>query len=244
MLELKAQKRDILGKKVKSLRKKGFLPAVLYGEKVASLSVTVPFRDFEKVYLKTGESTLIKLDVEGTPHTVLIFRIAQDPLRGVPIHADFYAVRMDKEIRTKVPVKIVGESLAVKNEGGILLTVLRELEIEALPQNLPHEIKVDISGLLTLESRIQVKDIVFPAGVKVLVDPNDAVVIVETPRTEEELVALEQASEAAPAEVKTEQEAKAEAKAETKTETEVEAKTEVSKDGVAKKEGGKKSSSR
>lgn len=236
MLELKAQKRDILGKKVKSLRKEGLLPAVLYGGKVASLPIVVPYRDFEKVYRETGESTLFKLDVDGSSHTVLIYRVAQDPLRDVPIHADFYAVRMDKEIRTKVPVKIVGESPAVKNEGGILVTVLRELEIEALPQNLPHEIEIDISGLAALEGRIYIKDVVLPAGVKVLVDPNDAVVIVEAPRTEEELAALGQAPEAAPAEVKTEQEAKAEAK----TEIDTEVKTETPKEGGVKKGAGKK----
>lgn len=209
MTELKAKPRTELGRKVNALRKAGFLPAVLYGEGVPSQSIEVPYKDFEKAFKEAGESTLVKLEVEGKPYNVLIHDISFDPLKGYPLHADFYAVRMDKELRTKVSVEFIGESSAVKNEGGVLVKVVQEIEVEALPQNLPHDLKADLSLLSTLGSRIFVKDISLPAGVKVIADPEEVICLVEAPRSEEELAALEQAPVAeAQIEVKTEQEIK------------------------------------
>jgi large subunit ribosomal protein L25 len=212
MLELKAKKREILGKKVKTLRKEGFLPAVVYGERVVSQAIVVSQIDFDRIYRETGESTLLKLNVDETEHTVLIYRIQSDPLKKDPMHADFYAVRMDKEIRTHVPLKIIGESPAVKNDGGMLITVMHELEIEALPQNLPHEIVIDISNLVAFGNRVHVKELSVPQGVEIMASPDDTVVVIEAPRTDEELAELAEAQEGEPAEVKTEQEVKAEEK--------------------------------
>ena len=138
MQNLQAQERKIKGKKVKTLRQEGFLPAVIYGEGVSSQSISIPYKEFEKAYKEAGESTLLKLEVDGKAHNALIHGIAYDPLKGNPIHADFYAVRMDRAIRTKVPLEFIGESPAVKNEGGILVKVMQEIDVEALPPNLPH----------------------------------------------------------------------------------------------------------
>ncbi|MBI2121492.1 MAG: 50S ribosomal protein L25 [Candidatus Sungbacteria bacterium] len=219
MQELKASSRTELGRRVKPLRKDGFLPGVVYGEGVASRPVSVPYKDFDKVYREAGESTIIELDVDGKQYNVLIQDIARDPMRGDMLHADFYAVRMDKVIRTKVRVAFVGESPAVKNDGGVLVKVMQEIEVEALPKDLTREIRVDVSKLVVLESRITVKDIVLPQGVKALAAPDDVLVLVEKPRAEEELAALKQAPLAEPvAEVKTEQEAKREAKEKDKDE--------------------------
>lgn len=225
MTELKATSRPELGRKASALRRAGFLPAVLYGEGVSSQSITIPNKEFEKALKEAGESTLVQLEVGGKQYNVLIHDIAYDPLRGTPTHADFYAVRMDKVIRTKVAIMYIGESPAVKNEGGILVKIHQELEIEALPQNLPHELRADLSHLVALETRLRVKDILLPTGVKVLADPEDILVLVETPRSEEELVALAEAPAAVVAEVKTEQEIKAETKA-IKNETEKKEKEE------------------
>lgn len=213
-MELQAKPRTELGKKVKALRRAGFLPAVIYGEGIASQPISVPYKDFEKVFREAGASSLIKLGVDGKEYNVLIHDPARDPIKGNPIHVDFYAVRMDKTIRTKVPVEISGESPAVKNLAGILVKVMQEIEVEALPQDLPHELTIDISGLTELESRLCVKDISLPKGVKIHANAEDAVLIVEAPRTEEELKALEETPVAAvPEEVKTEREVKAEEKA-------------------------------
>ena len=212
-MELKAKLRTELGKKTNALRKAGFLPAVVYGEKIESQSIAVPYKDFWKVYKEAGESTLITLDVSGKQYNVLIHDIASDPLKGHPLHADFYAVRMDKIIRTKVPLVFFGESQAVKNEGGILIKVTQELEVEALPQDLPHELKVDLTSLIICGSKLLVRDISFPKGVKVVASPDDIVVVVEAPRTEEELADLKEAPVAETStEVKTEREIKQELK--------------------------------
>lgn len=219
MQELHAIKRDDRGKRVKRLRSAGLLPAVLYGEGTPSLPLSIPYKDFQKLYQEVGESTLFTLFIGGTPHTVLIYDIARDPLRGTPIHADFYAVKMDKAIRTKVPIVFLGEAPAVKNEGGILVKVLQEVEVEALPQNLPHELRLDLSSLTSFDSRLSVKDLLLPHGVKIIVDPEDIIVLLEAPRTEEEFAALKETALAeAPVEVKTEQEIKRAVKMEEKAE--------------------------
>jgi large subunit ribosomal protein L25 len=115
---------------------------------------------------------------------------------------------MDKIIRTKVSIEFVGESPAVKNEGGILLKIMQEIEVEALPKDLPHGLRADISKLKTLESKLLIKDIPLPSGVKINIDPEEVVALVEPPRTEEELAALEEKPLEAVAEVVTEQEVK------------------------------------
>lgn len=213
MQELKATNRVELGSRVNALRKAGFLPGVLYGEKVPSQSVSVGYRDFEKAYKEAGESTLLKLDVSGKSYPVLIHAIAYDPMRGNPLHVDFYAVRMDRALKVKVPVAFLGESPAVKNDGGILVKVAYELEVEALPQDLPHGLQIDISTLVNFESRILVRDIQLPHGVKVLMDADEVVALVEPPRSEEELATLAVAPVTGEvAEVKTERETKQELK--------------------------------
>lgn len=213
MQELKAKSRTELGRKVKPLRRGGFLPCVVYGEGVPSQPISVTYKDFEKVYKKAGESTIVELDVDGKQFNVLIQDITRDPIRGDMLHADFYAVRMDKVLRTKVPLAFVGESPAVKNEGGVLVKVVQEIEIEALPKDLPHEIRVEVSRLAVLESRIKIKDLLIPQGVRVIAEPDEVLILVERPRAEEELEVLKQAPVAeAVAEVKTEQEVKREAK--------------------------------
>lgn len=215
-MELKANSRTELGKKVRALRRAGFLPAVLYGEGATSQPIVVASGDFEKAYRGAGESTLVDLVVEGKIYPVLIHDLARDPLKGTPIHADFYAVRMDRQIRTKVPIEFFGESPAVKNEGAVLVKMLQEIEVEALPKDLHHELRIDLSSLVSLESKLLVCDILLPQGVKMLAEPHGIVALLEAPRSEEELAALKEAPAVVTAEVKTEREIKAEAKKEEK----------------------------
>ncbi len=212
-MELKAELRTMKGKQVKTLRKKGVLPAVLYGEGIPTESLSIAYKDFEKAWKAVGESSLLRLDLLGKTHNVLIHDIAFDPLKNTFLHADFYAVRMDRVIRTHVPLEFVGESPAVKNEGGILVKVLHELEAEALPKDLPRTLQVDISKLHLLDARLAVKDISLPQGVKIITDEHEVIALIERPRSDEELAALSQAPVAPEvAEVKTEQEVKRETK--------------------------------
>ena len=219
MTELNAQSRTITGSKVKTLRKKGLLPAVIYGEGMESKSIATSFVDFERVLRQAGESTLVTLNVDGKAHNVLIHDVAYDALRGQPIHADFYAVRMDKVIRATVPLEFFGESSVVKSEGGILVKVMHEIEVEALPQDLPHTLRVELGLLSTFESKVLVKDIMLPKGVELIADADKIVALVEAPRSEDDLAALE-ATSAEAVDVKTEQEEKRAAKETAEKETE------------------------
>lgn len=188
MLSLSAKIRKEKGKKTKKLRQKNILPAVLYGPKLKNISLEVNLKEFEKIYKEAGE-TLISLDVEGEKqYQVLIHQIQYHPLTGKPIHVDFYQPLLTEEVEAKVPLVFEKEAPAVKNLGGTLVTNISEVEVKALPQNLPKEIRVDVSGLRTFEDNILIKDLKVPQGVKILKDPTEIVVLVLPPeKIEEEL---------------------------------------------------------
>jgi large subunit ribosomal protein L25 len=200
-IEIKAENRKETGKKVKTLRDKGIIPAVVYGAGHKPVSIQVNAKEFNKTFQETGETTLLKLKIGDHSKNVLIHDIARDPVENNIIHIDFYEVKMDQQIKTEVPLVFEGEAPAVKNLGGILVKNLTEIKIEALPKDLPHEIKVDISKLETLESHIRIKDLVLPAGVKTLEETEETIVLVEPPRSEEELAKLEEKAEVKPEEV-------------------------------------------
>jgi len=207
MQQLTAQTRNQLGKSVKTLRTSGFLPAVMYGEGVPAQPLAISYKEFMVALNAAGESTLVKLDVDGKSFNVLIHDVSYDPVSDLPVHADFHAVRMDKVIRTHVPLEFVGESPAVKNDGGVLVKVVQELEVEALPQNLPHELTIDLSSLVSIGSTLHVKDILLPVGVTLIADADETIAVVDAPRSEEALAELSQAPVvASPELVKTEAE--------------------------------------
>lgn len=196
MLELQANIRQKTGKKVRQLRNKGFIPAVLYGYQMEPRPVEVESRLFGKVWKEAGETSLVSLNLQdGSKKTVLIQDVARDVLRDFPIHVDFYAVRMDHELEADIPLVFTGEAEAVKSLGGVLVKVIHELPIRALPKNLPHEIVVDITALRTFEDQIFVKDISLPEGVNLRVEADQVIALVEAPRSEEELAAMEQPAE-------------------------------------------------
>jgi large subunit ribosomal protein L25 len=192
MLHLKIDRRDS-GTKPEKLRKEGRLPAVFYGRKEESVPIAVSEQEFERVWREAGESTILSLEGVGEPKEALIHDVAVHPVSGKPLHADFYVIEKGRKLEVEVPLEFVGVAPAVKDLGGSLVKVLHELEIEALPKDLPHGIKVDISGLVDFESYLAVKDLALPAGVTALVDPNDIVVSVAEPKEEIE--------EEAPAEI-------------------------------------------
>lgn len=191
MLELKADPRTLLGKKVSALRKTGFIPAILYGHGKKPVSVTVNARDFDKIFKEAGETTLLSLVMDGKKHNVFIHDLERDILTSQVIHADFFEVKMDEKMKTKVPFIFVGESPAVKADGGVLVRAMQEVEVEALPQDLPKEIKVDISSLVTFEDKIHIKDLVLAGGVKVLADTEETIALVSPPRSDKEMEDLE-----------------------------------------------------
>ncbi len=187
MLELKAESREIIGKKVKQIRKTGFIPAVLYGHKIKSQNLSVPEKEFYKIFEAAGETSILNLVLDEKKHNVLIHDIARDPLDSKVLHVDFYEVRMDEKLKAKIPLVFVGDSLVVKNEGGVLIKAIQEVEVEALPKDLPKEILVDISVLATFDDRIQIKDLQIPPGIKISAEPEEMVASVVPPRSEKEL---------------------------------------------------------
>lgn len=190
MITLSAKIRKNLGKKVKILRKKDVLPTVLYGPKIKNLNLEIDAKEFEKVYKEAGESSLVSLDIEGQKQKflVLIHDIQFDPLTEKPIHIDFYQPSLKEETEVTIPIIFEGESLAVKELGGTLVKNIGDVEVRALPQNLPHEIKLNIDSLKTFEDNIKISDLKIPPGVKILKDSEEIVVSVSPPeKIEEEL---------------------------------------------------------
>ena len=192
MLTLSAKPRQELGRKVKNLRKKGILPGVLYGPKIKNLSAEVDLKEFEKIYKEAGESSLITLAIakgeEEKKLLVLIHEVKFDFMAEKPIHVDFYQPKLDKEVEATVPLVFEGEALAVKDLGGTLIKDISEITVKALPQNLPHNIKVNIESLKTFKDNILIKDLIVPVEVKILKDPEGVVVAVAPPeKVEEEL---------------------------------------------------------
>ena len=206
MLTLSAKIRKELGKKVKSLRQQGILPAVLYGHKIKNLNLELDLKEFEKIYKEAGESSLItlviakgkdeaeasslSLNVEEKKQKflVLIHDIQFDHLTEKPIHIDFYQPELKKEVEVTVPLIFEGEAPAVKDLGGTLVKNISEVEVKALPQNLSHEIKVDIGNLKTFEDNILIKDLIVSKEVKILKEPEEIVAKVTRPeKVEEEL---------------------------------------------------------
>lgn len=210
MLELSVKIRPEAGRN-KALRKQGLVPAVLYGHKVKNLNLMVDEVELSRIYKKAGENTLVKLKIAGEDkkmeeRMVLIQDAVKDPVHGSFVHLDFHQVRMNEAITAEIPLVFVGQSEVVEREGGLLVKALQHIEVEALPQDLPHEIEVDISPLNTFDDKIVIKDLKIPAGVKVKTEEEDVVASVVPPRTQEELEAIEEKPEENLEEVKVEKE--------------------------------------
>ncbi len=189
MITLTAKTRKEIGKKVQGLRDKGLLPAVLYGSKLKSQHLELDMRNFEKVYREAGESSLISLEVEGDKkYLVLIHQMQSDPMTLKPLHVDFFQPSLNEEIEVDVPIIFEGEAPAVKELGGTLVKNISEIEVRALPQNLPHELKVSVINLKTFDDKVIVRDVALPEGVKILKDLEDIIAFVAPmEKVEEEL---------------------------------------------------------
>ena len=188
MIKLSAKTRQTLGRKTKALREKGFLPAVLYGPKIKSTPLEIDAKEFEKVYLEAGESSLVSLESGGKKFLLLIHDVEKNPVTDNPIHVDFYQPDLEKEVEAKVPLVFEGEAPAVKELGGTFVRNISEVEVKALPQKLPKEIRVKVDSLKTFEDRVLVSDLVLPEGVRILKTPAEIVAkVVPLTKVEEEL---------------------------------------------------------
>lgn len=185
---LKADKRDVLGRKVKRLRREGILPANVYGKKVKSQALQISVAEFKKVFAEVGETGLVDLKINGDTRPVLIHNVQTDPATDEPLHADFLQVDLKEKVTATVPLEFVGESPAEKQGEGIVVQQMNEIEVEALPMDLPDHITVDISGLKAVDDAIHVKDLnVDRTKIEVKEDPERIVVNVAPPAKEEEI---------------------------------------------------------
>lgn len=170
--------------KLADIRKSGMVPAVVYGARVENTTISVSSVDFEKVLKIVGESSTLTLELSDKKIEVLIHEIQRDPIKGFPVHIDFLAIDVNKPVEVVVPIEFTGIAGAEKNGLGVLVKALHEIEIEALPKDLPHNIIVDLSSLENLDDQIRIEDIQAPKGVTIKTD-KDEVIAVITPIKEE-----------------------------------------------------------
>lgn len=189
-MELGAQVRTKLGRAVKALRKVGVVPAELYGHGIKNEHVEVSLKDLRKVLRHAGETSIIDLAVGGKKYPVFIHDVMRNPITDAIESVDFYSVRMDEKMRIKVPLVFVGEAPGVKEKSGILVRSLSELEIEALPADIPQAIEVDVKVLADIGSTISVGALPIPANVRVLIKPEFVVATITARMTEEQEAAL------------------------------------------------------
>ncbi|MFA5386148.1 MAG: 50S ribosomal protein L25 [Candidatus Paceibacterota bacterium] len=189
--EIIAQKREILGKAVSQLRETGVIPAELYGHNVKNIHLGLPKKEFSDVFKVAGENEIINLVVDDKKIPVLVHDIQKNALTDEIIHVDFYQVKMTEKIIVATPLDFVGEAPAIKEKDGVLVKAMHEIKVEALPANLPHSIKVDLSSLDDIGKNIHVGDLSIPKDVKVLVDPQTVVATITEKAKEEEVVVEE-----------------------------------------------------
>ena len=183
---IEGTKREVTGKKVKNLRIEGQLPAILYGQAMEALPIVMDARSTQRVITRLGPSTLINLVIDGESYHTLLRDRQYNYLTGDIIHLDFLVVSLTETVKTAVSIQHVGESNAVKELNGVLVSNLESIDIEGLPMDLPNRIVVDISVLEEIGDTVAVKDLNIPPNVTVLTDPDEAVVLITSQAVEEE----------------------------------------------------------
>lgn len=190
---LQVKTREKAGKNLDTMRKLGSIPAVMYGHGIKPLMFWVQYVNFSKLYDRAGENSIIEVTEDtGKTVNVIVNDVQLDPLSDRFTHIDFFQVRMDEKLEARIPLEFVGESPAVREMGGILVKPIEEILVSCLPKDLPRSLIVDLSVLHEFGSHIQMKDVKIPAGVEVLVPFETAIALVEAPRTEAEMAALDE----------------------------------------------------
>jgi large subunit ribosomal protein L25 len=189
-LELAVQRRNVVGKQVRRLRREGLIPAVIYGHGVESLPIQVHRSDLRGILDQASLSRLVALrvDDEEETHVALVREVQRDVLTDDTLHVDFLEVQMAETLTTTVPVHVLGTAPAVEQQGGMLLQGITEVEIECLPADLIDSIEVDISSLTELEQELTVADLISPASIEILTPSQEMVVrVMSVPEEEEEI---------------------------------------------------------
>jgi len=185
---LDAEKREVIGKKVKALRREGKLPAVIYGQEIEPVAITLDTRQVQQVLKVVGANTLISIKIGKKEHLTLVREIQREVIMRDLLHMDLQAVSLEETITTTLPVVMIGESPAVKEAEALLIVGMEQLQIEAKAKDLPDTISVDVSGLVEIGDNILVKDLVISGDVKILDDPDGLVIVATAPTLMDEIV--------------------------------------------------------
>lgn len=172
---LTATKRTVVGKKVKKLRREGMLPGNVYGKDFKSVAIQMPTKDFLTVYQEAGHSGVVDVKFDGETVPTLIHEVTTNHISHDMLHVDFYKVNLKEKVKATVPVIVSGEPVAVTEKLGLLLQNLNEVEVEALPTDLPENVGVDVAHLAQVGDMVKVSDLKVPADVTVLTDPETEV---------------------------------------------------------------------
>jgi large subunit ribosomal protein L25 len=208
-IELKVTGREILGKKVKYLRRQGITPVHLFGHGIESLALQCDTDELERVLGRAGQTRLItlKLAKEKKSRTAVIREFDRDWRRGQLLHVDFYQVKMEEKIRLEVPIVLMGEAPALKSKANMLEHELGTLTVECLPAKIPNSVEVDVSFLTEPEQAIRVKDVVLDKDITVLNHPDLVVAKISLRPVEKVEEKVEEEVEEAEAEAEAEEEA-------------------------------------
>jgi len=182
---IQAEKRAVVGKQVRALRREGKLPAVIYGYGIDPISIVLDARSASKILAKASSSTLVTVELAGKQYPTLVREKQLNFIRNSLIHVDFMAVSMTEKLTASVGVHFEGEAPAVKEFGAILVTGLTELEVEGLASDLPERFTVDVSTLAEIGDGVYVRDVVAPANVEILSDPEEMIVVATAMAAEE-----------------------------------------------------------
>jgi large subunit ribosomal protein L25 len=197
---LKAEKRDVIGKQVKAMRRAGKLPAVIYGRHTEPMNVTLDFHTASLVLGKLTSSSLVTIDLDGNEYPALVREKQRDYIKNRLLHVDFLAVSLNESLRASVAVNFVGLSMAVKDFNAVLVKNLESLDVECLPADLPERIDVDITALARPGDGLRVRDVKVSDKVRLLNDPDTMVVVATFAKVEEEVAAVPGAEGVTPVE--------------------------------------------
>ena len=180
-LQIDTKERD-LGLKTKYLLSHKLVPGVFYSHGKTNEHFTVDFEELRKLYKKSGSNTIIKVKLpSGNVENALIKEVQLDPIMDTPTHVDFFGLQMKEKLTANIPLEFIGESAAVKNFGGVLVTSVDELEVRCLPSDLVHHIEVDLSTLAEIGDSIHISMIAIPKGMEVLAEDDLTVISVQPP---------------------------------------------------------------
>ncbi len=174
---LEAENRELIGKKVKLVRREGKIPAIIYGKDFDATPISLDLRNTTNTLSKVSSSTILTIKLGSKELPTLVRDIQKDFIKNTILHIDFLAVSATEKLRTTVSITVSGEAPVLEEFDALIVTGIEGIEVECLPQDLPETIEVDVSEISELGQAIYVKDIVVPSGVDFLTDPEELVVV-------------------------------------------------------------------